>query len=73
MFVDITDSTQMSLSLPDDKFTLLVQCYAQEVSIAVLGYGGYVFKYKGDAVIVLFPAEDDDVIAAEGRYLVLVL
>ncbi|MFZ0511942.1 MAG: adenylate/guanylate cyclase domain-containing protein, partial [Candidatus Nitrosopolaris sp.] len=37
-----------------------VQCFAQEVSIAVLGYGGYVFKYEGDAVIVLFPAEYDD-------------
>ena len=24
-----------------------------------LGYGGYVFKYEGDAVIVLFPAEYD--------------
>ena len=65
MFVDITDSTQMSLSLPDDKFALLVQCYAQEVSIAVLGYGGYVFKYEGDAVIVLFPAEDDDMRACK--------
>ena len=65
MFVDISDSTQMSLSLPDNKFALLVQCFAQEVSIAVLGYGGYVFKYEGDAVIVLFPAEDDDVRACK--------
>src|SRR5215831_19430005 len=59
MFVDINNSTQMSLSLPDNEFALLVQCYAQEVSIAALGYGGYVFKYEGDAVILLFPAEDD--------------
>src|SRR2546427_1258013 len=65
MFVDINDSTQMSLSLPDNKFALLVQCYAQEVSIAVLGYGGYVFKYEGDAVIVLFPAEDDSIKACK--------
>ena len=65
MFVDINDSTQMSLSLPDNEFALLVQCYAQEVSIAVLGYGGYVFKYEGDAVIVLFQAEDDDVRACK--------
>src|SRR5438876_3589187 len=60
MFVDINNSTEMSLSLPDSEFALLVQCFAQEISIAVLGYGGYVFKYEGDAVIVLFPAEDDD-------------
>jgi adenylate cyclase len=59
MFVDINNSTQMSLSLPENKFALVVQTFAQEISIAVLGYGGYVFKYEGDAVIVLFPAEYD--------------
>src|ERR671932_444876 len=59
MFVDINNSTQMSLSLPENKFALIVQTFAQEISIAVIGYGGYVFKYEGDAVIVLFPAEYD--------------
>jgi adenylate cyclase len=47
----------MSFSLPDDKFAALIQTIAQETSIAVNGYGGYVFKYEGDAVISLFPAE----------------
>ena len=65
MFVDINNSTEMSLSLPEKQFALLVQCFAQEVSIAVLGYGGYVFKYEGDAVIVLFPAEEDCTKACE--------
>jgi class 3 adenylate cyclase len=60
MFVDINNSTEMSLSLPENKFALLVQCFAQEISLAVLGYGGYVFKNEGDAVIVLFPAEYDE-------------
>ena len=32
---------------------------AQEISIAVIGFGGYVFKYEGDAVISIFPAEYD--------------
>ncbi len=59
MFVDISNSTEMSLSLPEDKFALIVQIFAQELSIAISGYGGYVFKYEGDAVIVLFPAEYD--------------
>ena len=59
MFVDINNSTQMSLSLSENKFALIVQTFAQEISIAVLGYGGYVFKYEGDAVIALFPAEYD--------------
>src|SRR5919198_3980785 len=60
MFVDINNSTQMSLSLSENKFALIVQTFAQEISIAVLGYGGYVFKYEGDAVIALFPAEHDN-------------
>ena len=37
----------------------MIQTFAQETSIAVTGYGGYVFKYEGDAVIVFFPAEYD--------------
>jgi len=65
MFVDINNSTEMSLSLPENKFALLVQCFAQEISLAVLGYGGYVFKYEGDAVIVLFPAEYDELKACK--------
>ena len=65
MFVDINNSTEMSLSLPENKLALLVQCYAQEVDIAVLGYGGHVFKYQGDGVIVLFPSEYDKTKACE--------
>src|ERR687886_1994598 len=65
MFVDINNSTQMSLSLSEDKFALIVQTFAQEVSIAVIGYGGYVFKYEGDGVIVLFPADYDRTKACE--------
>jgi adenylate cyclase len=65
MFVDINNSTEMSLSLPEHKFALIVQSFAQEISIAVSGYGGYVFKYEGDAVIVFFPAEYDQVKACE--------
>ena len=56
MFVDINDSTSMSLSLSENKFALILQTFAQEISIAISGYGGYVFKYEGDAVISLFPA-----------------
>jgi class 3 adenylate cyclase len=51
MIVDINNSTEMSFLLSDDKFATLVQTFAQETSIAVTGYGGYVFKYEGDAVI----------------------
>jgi class 3 adenylate cyclase len=65
MIIDINSSTQMSLSLPESKFALVVQTFAQEVSIAVSGYGGYVFKYEGDAVIVIFPADSDKITACK--------
>ena len=59
MFIDINGSTEMSLSLSDDKFAKVIQTFAQETSIAITGFGGYVFKYEGDAIISLFPAEYD--------------
>jgi class 3 adenylate cyclase len=49
------------ISLPENKFALMLQSFAQKISIALAGYGGYVFKYEGDAVIALFPAEYDNV------------
>jgi class 3 adenylate cyclase len=61
MITDINSSTQMSLTLPDFKFAQVLQTFAQEVSIVVSGYGGFVFKYEGDAVIVIFPADYDEI------------
>jgi class 3 adenylate cyclase len=65
MISDINNSTQMSLTLPDIKFAQLLQTFAQEVSIIVSGYGGFVFKYEGDAVIVIFPADYDEIKACK--------
>jgi adenylate cyclase len=45
MIIDINNSTEMSLSLQENRFALLIQIFAQEISMAVKGYGGYVFKY----------------------------
>lgn len=59
MIIDVNNSTEMSLTLSEDRFAVLIQTFAQEISIAVTGYGGYVFKYVGDAVIALFPGEYD--------------
>ncbi len=59
MLVDINNSTELSLSMPDNQFALLVQVFAREVSISVSSYGRYVFKFEGDAVILLFPAETE--------------
>ena len=65
MIIDINKSTQMSLTLPEFEFALILQSFAQEVSIVVSGYGGFVFKYEGDAVIVIFPAEYDQIKACK--------
>ena len=65
MFIDINDSTSMSLSLSENKFALILYTFAQEISIAISGYGGYVFKYEGDAVISLFPAQFNQAKACE--------
>jgi adenylate cyclase len=35
MFVDINNSTEMSLSLPENKLALVLQSFAQEISIAI--------------------------------------
>jgi hypothetical protein len=43
MVVDINNSTQMSLTMAENKFALLVRSFAREISIAVLGHSGYVF------------------------------
>jgi class 3 adenylate cyclase len=51
MFVDINDSTSMNLSLSENKFALILQTFAQEISVAISGYGGYVFKYEGNLTI----------------------
>ena len=65
MIIDINNSTQMSLTLPESKFAQLLQTFAQEVSIVVSGYGGFIFKYEGDAVIVIFPADYDEIKACK--------
>lgn len=59
LYVDIADSTRMSMTLPADKLALLIKIFVQEMSFLVSGYRGYVLKYAGDSVIACFPAEKD--------------
>jgi adenylate cyclase len=47
----------MSLTLPAIKFARIIQIFSQEMSIAIINSGGYVFKYVGDALIAFFPVE----------------
>src|SRR5919112_1280424 len=58
LHVDLVGSTRMSLNLPIDRLTTIIRSFAQQMSLIVSMYGGYVLKYIGDAVLAFFVAED---------------
>lgn len=60
IYIDIYNSTKMSLLLSAKSFALIIEVFSQEIALAVKGYGGYILKYVGDAVIVIFPSEFDN-------------
>jgi adenylate cyclase len=59
LYVDIVESTRLSMTLPVDRLATIVQAFAQEMSLMVRAYGGYVLKYVGDAIIAFFHANSD--------------
>jgi class 3 adenylate cyclase len=59
LYADIEGSTRMSLTLPTQMLASIVQVFSQEMTMLTTGYGGYVLKYVGDAVIAFFPGEFD--------------
>lgn len=54
LHVDLVGSTRLSMSVPLDRLTTIMQAFTHEMSILVNMYGGYVLKYIGDAVIGFF-------------------
>jgi len=56
LYVDLVGSTNLSMTLPVDKLVTLIRAFTYEMSLAVNGYGGFVLKYVGDAVIAFFPS-----------------
>jgi class 3 adenylate cyclase len=58
LHVDLVGSTRMSLNLPIDRLTTIIRSFAQQMSLVVSMYGGYVLKYIGDAVLAFFVVED---------------
>jgi class 3 adenylate cyclase len=65
LFADIAGSTRMSITLPTQVLASIVQVFSQEMTLVVTGYGGYVLKYVGDAIIAFFPGEFDSKKACE--------
>jgi adenylate cyclase len=52
--VDLVGSTKLSMTLPLDRLTKLIQTFNQEMSLIVKEFGGFVLKYVGDAVLAFF-------------------
>ncbi len=59
LYVDIVDSTGMSMHLPADRLANLIKAFMQEMSYLIAAYHGYVLKYAGDSVIAFFPVGND--------------
>jgi class 3 adenylate cyclase len=52
--VDLVGSTSLSMRLPIDRLTMIIQAFNQEMSVVVKEFGGYILKYVGDAVLAFF-------------------
>ena len=65
MYVDLVGSTNMSLSLPEEKVVTIISSFAQEMAYTVTQFGGYMLKFVGDAVLAYFNAENDLIYPAD--------
>ena len=57
MYVDMVDSTNLTLTLPEGKIVKIITSFAQEMAHTVAQFGGYMLKFVGDAVLAYFNAE----------------
>ena len=65
MYVDLVGSTNLTLSLPDEKVVTIISSFAQEMAYTVTQFGGYMLKFVGDAVLAYFNAENDLIYPAD--------
>lgn len=57
LYVDLVGSTDITLSLPEEKVAIIIRSFAQEMATVIRQHDGYVLKFVGDAVIGYFVAE----------------
>jgi adenylate cyclase len=65
MYADLVGSTNMSMTLPVDKFVTIIRAFTYEMTSIVRSYGGYVLKYVGDAVITFFSSGYNKLLACD--------
>jgi adenylate cyclase len=60
LYVDVVNSTKLSMNLPLKRLAPIIQTFTQEMSLIVDAYGGYVFKFLGDGILSFFFADKDN-------------
>jgi len=65
LYVDLVGSTEITLSLPEEKVAIIIRSFAQEMSTVIKRHDGFVLKFVGDAVIGYFVAEALPLISAD--------
>ena len=65
LYVDLVGSTDITLSLPEEKVAIIISSFAQEMAGVIRQHDGYVLKFVGDAVIAYFIAEALPLLAAD--------
>ncbi len=65
LYVDLVGSTDITLSLPEDKVAIIISSFAQEMAGVIRQHDGYILKFVGDAVIGYFIAEALPLLAAD--------
>jgi len=65
LYVDLVGSTDITLSLPEEKVAKIMGSFAQEMAGVITNYGGYVLKFVGDAVIGYFIAESTSLMTSD--------
>ena len=65
LYVDLVGSTEITLSLPEEKVAIIIRSFAQEMSLIIKQHDGFVLKFVGDAVIGYFVAEAMPLVATD--------
>jgi adenylate cyclase len=60
LYIDLVDSTRLSMTLPVSRLATIVRAFSQEMSLIISTYGGYVLKYIGDAILAFFAVDPSD-------------
>ena len=60
LYIDLVDSTRLSMTLPVNRLATIIRAFSQEISLIISAYGGYVLKYIGDAILAYFPVDSSD-------------